>query len=87
MIKIHSHEIEEKEVKTLAKSFIGILCVLAFAASSAGALTVDFIVPSEAMPWYSNSGLNAGKPYGYQDGIAPIIVDSRSGFFFTPGIP
>jgi hypothetical protein len=81
-------------MKTLAKSFVGILCVLAFAASSAGAVTVNVLVDSQAMPWLTTpppvtppfTGLN--YPfffYGLQDGKPPTIVDASQGFSFAPG--
>lgn len=82
-------------MKISAKSVFGILCVLAFAASPAWALTVNNIpVASQAMPWYSTApattppftGLN--YPFffsGLQDGTAPTSVDSSRGFAFFPG--
>lgn len=72
-------------MKTLVKSFVGVLCLLAFAVSSAGALTVDFYVNSKDQPW--SPGLNPTFNYGFpgDNPLPPTIVDSHSGFFFTPG--
>jgi hypothetical protein len=75
-----------RKMKTLAKSLVGIVVLLALAAGSAGAFTVDFTVDSLAQPW--DSTLNPSFAYGVPTGdfrLPPTIVDSSSGFFFNPG--
>lgn len=76
-------------MKSLTKSFISILCVLAFAASPAAALIVNNIpVDSHAEPWFSTALTGLNYPFffsGIQDGTSPTIVDSSSGFAFFPG--
>ena len=50
----------------------------------AGTKTVQ--VDSHVGPWaYTNGGLNTGFQYGIGEQTAPVVIDSSSGFLFTPG--
>ncbi len=57
-------------------STIGALTLCPLLAFPAAARQVD--VPGTAMPWISNSMLNAARPFGQNDGTAPVAVSLNS---------